>query len=274
MGRSKRKRRGFQPPRRTSDGEGVAMASSLASPLAPGLELEDAAAPTPETRRGLRWELAHALQAEDVILFGWIVLASRLAETRFGALLHGPSGLAIPTAWIYGMVLVGLAIVFYTRGPADTDLNEATSRRCVLGLSGWFAARSYFAGDPNWLGRAFVVVFAVAVLASPLNNLEKLPRTSLGLRRVLVLPATLVGNSVFSALITPDFLRGAELQGVPAEYRLFAAGLLAAFLFLYVVVGPRVMAGEDWRPLSWIVRLGFYLVAVWLGKPSWLQYGW
>ena len=89
-----------------------------------------------------------------------------------------------------------------------------------------------------------------------------------------MLPAELVGNSVFSAMITPAFLRGAELQGVAPEYRLFASGLLAAFLFLYVVVGPRVMAGEDWRPLSWVVRLGFYLAALWLGRPSWLAYGW
>ena len=147
-------------------------------------------------------------------------------------------------------------------------------RRCVLGLSGWFVARSYFAGDPDWMGKAFVVVFVVVLLMAPLNNLEKLPRTGLALRRMLVLPAELVGNSVFSAMITPDFLRGGELQGVAAEYRLFASGVLAAFLFLYVVVGPRVMAGEDWRPLSWVVRLGFYLSAVWLGRPSWLQYGW
>jgi len=250
------------------------MASSLASPLAPGLEVEDATVPTPEQGRGLRWELTHALQAEDFILFGWIVLASRLAETSFGSALRSTAVVAIPPAWIYAVVLAGLAVVFYTRGPADTDLNEASSRRCVLGLSGWFVARSYFAGDKDWFVSAFIVVFAVAVLASPLNNLEKLPRTSLDLRRALVFPAELLGNSFFSAMITPDFLRGAELQGVAAEYRLFAAGLLAAFLFLYVVAGPRVMAGEDWRPLSWIVRLGFYLVAVWLGKPSWLQYGW
>jgi hypothetical protein len=248
--------------------------ATLAPSLAPGLEVEAPPLPPAAEARGLRWELTHALQAEDFILFGWIVLASRLVETRFGALLHGPSGLAIPTAWIYGVVLAGLAIVFYTRGPADTDLNEASSRRCVLGLSGWFVARSYFAGDPNWLGKAFFVVFAVAILASPLNNLEKLPRTSLSLRRALVLPAELVGNSVFSALITPDFLRGAELHGVAPEYQLFASGVLAAFLFLYVVVGPRVMAGEDWRPLSWMVRLGFYLSAVWLGRPSWLEFAW
>jgi hypothetical protein len=250
------------------------MASALASPLAPGLEVEDAAVPTPEQGRGLWWELTHALQTEDYLLFAWIVLAHQLAQTRFAGLLSGPGGLDIPPKWIYAVVLTGLAIVFYTRGPADTDLNEASSRRCVLGLSGWFVARSYFAGDQDWMINAFVVVFAVAILVSPLNNLEKLPRTSLNLRRLLVLPATLVGNSVFSALITPDFLRGAELQGVAPEYRLFGAGALAAFLFLYVVVGPRVMAGEPWSPLSWVVRLGFYMAAVWLGKPSWLQYGW
>ena len=245
-----------------------------ASALAPGLEVEDAAVPAAYTGRGLLFELTHALQVEDYLLFGWIVLAHQLAQTRFAGLLRGPDGLDIPSKWIYAVVLTGLAVVFYTRGPADTDLNEASSRRCVLGLSGWFVARSYFAGDKDWFINAFIVVFAVAILVSPLNNLEKLPRTGLGLRRALVLPAQLVGNSVFSSLITPEFLRGAELQGVAPEYRLFGAGALAAFLFLYVVVGPRVMAGEPWSPLSWVVRLGFYLAAVWLGKPSWLQYGW
>jgi len=243
----------------------------------PGLEVEAAVEPRDEEERGrgLLWELTHALQAEDFLIFGWIVLAHFVAQTRFAALLHGPTpGIDIPEKWIYAVVLAGLAIVFYTRGPADTDLNEASSRRCVLGLSGWFVARSYFAGDPNWMFNAFVVVFAVAILMSPLNNLEKLPQTSLRLRRLLVLPATLLGNSAFSAMITPAFLRGAELQGVAPEYRLFAAGVLAAFLFLYVVVAPRVMAGEDWAPLSWVIRLGFYLSALWLGRPQWLEYGW
>ena len=218
--------------------------------------------------------LARSLQAEDFILFAWIVLASRFLEGRLGTGAHGVASFGTGPRWIYVVVLVGLAIVFYTRGPADSDLNEASSRRCVLGLSGWFVAHSYFAGDPNWMFKAFVVVFGVAVLMSPLNNLEKLPRTGLGLRRALVLPAELVGNSVFSGMITPDFLRGTELSGVAPEYRLFASGILAAFLFLYVVVGPRVMAGEDWRPLSWVARLGFYLAALWLGRPEWLKYGW
>jgi hypothetical protein len=270
MGRSKRKRRAFEPPRRSGGVEGAAVAPALA----PGLEVEDAAASPAEKGRGLLWELAHALQAEDIILFAWIVAANRFLEGRFGTPLETAASLGAGPRWIWVVVVIGLAVVFYTRGPADTDLNEASSRRCVLGLSGWFVARAYFAGDTDWMSKAFVVVFTVAVLMAPLNNLEKLPRTSLRLRRMLVLPATLVGNSVFSAMITPAFLRGGELQGVAPEYRLFASGVLAAFLFLYVVVGPRVMAGEDWQPLSWMVRLGFYLSAVWLGRPSWLQYGW
>jgi hypothetical protein len=264
MGRSKRRRRPAV----------ASLATPIASSLAPGLEVEGAAVPPPTESRGLLWELTHALQSEDYLLFAWIVLANQLAHTRLAPLLRTPAGPDIPTRWIYAVVLTGLAIVFYTRGPADTDLNEASSRRCVLGLSGWFAARSFFSGDPDWMGKAFVVVFAVAILMSPLNSLEKLPRTSLSVRRLLVLPATLLGNSVFSAMITPGFLRGGELAGVAPEYRLFASGVLAAFLFLYVVVGPRVMAGEDWRPLSWVARLGFYLAALWMGRPSWLQYGW
>lgn len=248
--------------------------AAVAPALAPDLEIEDAAATPAEKGRGLLWELAHALQAEDLILFAWIVVANRFLEGRFATPVQTGATLGAGPRWIWVAVLIGLAVVFYTRGPADTDLNEASSRRCVLGLSGWFVARSYFAGDPDWMGKAFVVVFVVVLLMAPLNNLEKLPRTGLALRRMLVLPAQLVGNSVFSAMITPDFLRGAELAGVAPEYRLFASGVLAAFLFLYVVVGPRVMAGEDWRPLSWVARLGFYLSAVWLGRPSWLQYGW
>ena len=106
----------------------MAGAASLASPLAPGLEIEDAAADPAPKGRGLRWELTHALQGEDFLLFAWILLANHLVETRFGALLHGPAGVPIPIAGVYGVVLVGLAIVFYTRGPAYTGLNEASSR--------------------------------------------------------------------------------------------------------------------------------------------------
>lgn len=223
--------------------------------------------------RGRLVEVARSVQVEDVALFLWIVLVERLLESRFGEELRTVATLGAAPRWVYAVVFGGLAAAFYTRGPADVDLNEATSRRCILGLSGWFVARSYFAGG-EWLFKAFAVALIVTVLIAPLNSLDRLPRTGLGLRRTLVLPAQLVGNSVFSGMITPDFFRGAELAGVAPEYRVLASLVLSAFLFLYVVVAPRVLAGGEWRPFSWVVRLGVYLSALQLGRPSWLDYGW
>lgn len=233
--------------------------------------------PGPETRpasRGRLVEVARAVQVEDVALFLWIVLVEKLLESRLGAELRTVATLGASPRWVYAVVFGGLIAVFYTRGPADADLNEATSRRCILGLFGWFVARSYFAGDGEWFFKAVVAAFVVTVLIAPLNSLERLPRTGLGLRRTLVLPAQLVGNSVFSGMITPDFLRGAELAGVAPAYRVLASLVLSVFLFLYVVVAPRVMAGGEWRPLSWIIRLGVYLSALQIGRPSWLDFGW
>jgi len=232
-----------------------------------------AAPPRESIRRGLL-ALPGSLQVEDLILFAWIVLVQRLIESQIGEHLHAVATLGVAPRWVHAVVFGGLAVVFYTRGPADVDLNEATSRRCVLGLLGWFVARSYFAGDGQWLGKAVGVAFLVVLLVAPLNALHRLPRTGLGLRRTLVLPAQLVGNSVFSGMITPDFFRGSELSGVAADHRLFASLVLSAFLFLYVVVAPRVMAGGAWRPFAWIVRLGVYLAALWLGRPPWLDFGW
>jgi hypothetical protein len=242
----------------------------LATPDAPvAVDLEPGARPT--FRGGLA-QAARSVQIEDVALFLWIVLVERLLEGYFGTELRTVAILGAAPRFVYVAVFGGLAIVFYTRGPADRDLNEATSRRCVLGLLGWVVARSYFSGDGDWLIKAFGVAFLVVVLIAPLNHLDRLYRTRLGLRRILVLPAQLVGNSVFSGMITPDFLRGSELHGVAPEYRFFASLVLSAFLFLYVVVAPRVMAGEDWRPLSWVVRLGVYLSALQIGRPSWLDF--
>jgi hypothetical protein len=248
---------GSEPPR---DGEETPVAHDLRPETAPA-------------SRGRLVEVARSVQVEDVALFLWIVLVERLLESRFGEELRTVATLGAAPRWVYAVVFGGLFVAFYTRGPADVDVNEATSRRCILGLSGWFVARSYFAGG-EWLFKAFAVAFIVTVLIAPLNSLDRLPRTGLGLRRTLVLPAQLVGNSVFSGMITPDFFRGAELAGVAPEHRVLASLVLSAFLFLYVVVAPRVLAGGEWRPLSWVVRLGVYLSALQLGRPSWLDFGW
>jgi hypothetical protein len=276
MGRTKRKqRRRKKAPEASAPEIGAAPVSATAEPLVEPAEGTLAPDPGPQPKLTLRGGLAfvtRSVQFEDVALFLWIVLVERLLESYFGEDLRTVAALGAAPRWVYVLVFGCLAVVFYTRGPADVDLNEATSRRCILGLFGWFVARSFFAGDSDWLFKAFAVVFIVALLAAPLNQLERLPRTGLGLRRTFVLPAQLVGNSIFSGMITPEFFRGSELAGVAPEYRAFASLVLSAFLFLYVVVAPRVMAGGEWRPFSWIVRLGIYLGALQIGRPTWLDY--
>jgi len=276
MARARRERRRRKKgPNSSGPDSGTAPVAGLAEPptepvdsaLPADLEL----GPKPTLRGSLAF-VTRSVQFEDIALFLWIVLVERLLESYFGEELRTVAALGAAPRWVYVLVFGCLAVVFYTRGPADVDLNEATSRRCILGLFGWFVARSFFAGDSDWLFKAFAVVFIVVLLAAPLNQLERLPRTGLGLRRTFVLPAQLVGNSIFSGMITPEFFRGSELAGVAPEHRVFASLVLSAFLFLYVVVAPRVMAGGEWRPFSWIVRLGIYLGALQIGRPSWLDY--
>jgi hypothetical protein len=274
MGRSRRKP--WQKPRRTPSVEPPLAVEQPAAESDPEPASEaEAAASSPAgsaPAKGIRHLVP--IQIEDLILLVWIVLVERMVQSAFGQHLQTVATLGAAPKWVYVVVFGGLAIVFYTRGPADVDMNEATSRRCVLGLLGWFVARDYFSGSPDWGSKAFVVAVVVVLLVAPLGNLSHLPRTSLGLRRALVLPAQLVGNSVFSGIITPGFMRGAELPGTAPEYRWAASLVLSAFLFLYVIVAPRVMAGGDWRPFAWLVRFGSYWTALWLGRPAWLQYGW
>jgi hypothetical protein len=270
MGRSRRdKRRRRAGAQEAPLPEASAMAAAASKE--PSSNEESPSKPAFTVRRGLA-EVAHSVQAEDIALFLWIVLFQKLLESYFGEELRAVASLGAAPRWLYVVVFGGLIAVFYTRGPADVDLNAATSRRCVLGLSGWFVARSYFAGDADWFFKAFAVVFIVVLLIAPLNALDRLPRTGLGLRRTLVLPAQLVGNSIFTGMITPDFFRGTEMVGVAPEYRGLASMVLSAFLFLYVVVAPRAMAGDPWRPFAWVVRLGVYLTALQLGRPSWLGF--
>jgi hypothetical protein len=198
------------------------------------------------------------------VLFVWVVFLEEYLVRRFGPEL----GLIATGTWEpRGLVAVtagGLAAALLTRGPADTTVHQASSRRCVVSLILWFGARQAMAGHTSWT-RVVLSWFVVAfVVLAPLNALERMPRTGLGVRRLLVLPAQLVGNSVFATQVTPEFLQGAGL----------AVGLLfAAFLFLYAVVGPRVLAGEAWSPAWWVFRFGLYVVALLLGRPAWLRWG-
>lgn len=271
MGKTWRRNRKRAKPASVARSASRAELSPRDAPAAPSVP---APADDDKSRSPERGSALQSVRIEDVLLFLWIVLAERLVEGLFGLDLQPLTSLGSAPKWAYAAVFGGLAVAFYTRGPADSDLNEATSRRCFLGLFGWFVARDYFSGSPDWGMKAIVVGMIVVVLVAPLQNLERLPRTSFGLRRILVLPAQLAGNSVFSSMITPEFVRGTELQGVAPDHRWFASLVLAAFLFLYIVIAPRVLAGESWQPLAWVIRFGFFATALWLGHPSWLAYGW
>lgn len=161
-------------------------------------------------------------------------------------------------------------MALFTRGPADTDLNEASSRRCVISLILWFGARAYLGGSESWKTAALLWVVVGFVVLAPLQGLDRMVRTGFALRRALVFPAQLVGNSLFATQVTPEFLRGAATAADPAA-QVAMGVVLAAFLFLYAVVGPRALAGEPWTPAWWLARFALYVVALLIGQPAWAR---
>jgi hypothetical protein len=201
---------------------------------------------------------------EDAVLFVWVVFIEEYLVRRFGPELGLIATGASEPRWLVALTAGGLAVALFTRGPADTTIHQASSRRCVVSLILWFGARQAMSGSMSW-SAVFLAWFLVGfVVLAPLNALERMPRTGLGVRRLLVLPAQLVGNSVFATQVTPEFLQGTG----PALGILFAA-----FLFLYAVVGPRVLAGQPWTPIWWLLRFGLYVGALLLGRPEWARWG-
>ncbi|MEO8504719.1 MAG: hypothetical protein ABI609_12545 [Acidobacteriota bacterium] len=209
----------------------------------------------------MRARLRGAFQTEDWILFAWLAFMQQVLHHWLGGPLRAfATGVGTPR---WALLATGLcfAVVFYTRGPEDVDVPSASSRRCVLSVVLFFAAERYLAGESSWF--ALVGAWAVLVVAAmaPIQQLESLPYTGLGLRRVLVMPAILLGNTVFVTQIGPRFLADPSFEVLDPALRLPAKVGLAGLLFLYTVVGPRVMAGGPWNPLFWTLRFAWYLVA-------------
>jgi hypothetical protein len=207
------------------------------------------------------------LQVEDLLLFAWILLVDQVSQRFFPDELQRLVLEGRAPVWLLVAVGVPFAIVFLTRGPDDRDGHEATSRRCVISIVPLLAARDYMTGGSAW-GGWLAVWFVVAIVAlAPFNerNIDRVPRTGLLLRRLLVTPAMLVGNLLFSAHASTWLFSGDALAKVPEGYRGIAPLILAAFLFLYSVVGPRVMAGGPWNALAWVLRLVLYVTALKLG---------
>ncbi len=195
------------------------------------------------------------------MLAGWLLALESLLAARLDPIVaFGPNGWPSPLGWaVFGALL----IVFVSRGPADSDLDQALIRRMfVLGPLVFFlsmlapltnfgvhqfrAARARRLGDPSpvpWRGWP----------GPPLPN---------GLRRSLALPFTLMGELAFRRSIGNEvdlWLGGRSLSELP-PFLFFALGTLTA-TYAFLVVGPRVIAGSDlaWRP--WLLRFALYLAA-------------
>ncbi len=231
-------------------------AATAAAPASDSVVVPARQPPAPTWRERLRG----VLQIEDWILFAWLIALEQVVGRAFGKDLQALATGGAAPRWL--LVVIGLcfAAVFYTRGPEDVDVDSATSRRCVLSVVLFFAARRYLAGESGWLGLVVAWVLLVVLAMAPIQALARLPYTGLALRRTLVLPAQLLGNTLFVAQVGPDFFADPSFETLDPALRLPAKIGLSAMLFLYTVVGPRAMAGGPWNPLVWALRFGWYML--------------
>ena len=209
-----------------------------------------------------RERLRGVLEIEDWILFAWLIALEQVFGRAFGNDLQAIATGGAAPRWLVVVIGLCFAAVFYTRGPEDVDVDSATSRRCVLSVVLFFAAKRYLAGESSWMGLVVAWVLLVVFAMAPIQaGLDRLPYTGLRLRRMLVLPAQLLGNTVFVTQIGPAFLSDPSFETLDPALRLPAKIGLSALLFLYTVVGPRAMAGGPWNPFVWVLRFGWYMLA-------------
>ena len=69
------------------------------------------------------------------MLFLWVVFLEELLVRRFGDELGLLATGAWEPTWLLALTGGGLAVALFTRGPADTTLHQASSRRCVVSLT-------------------------------------------------------------------------------------------------------------------------------------------
>lgn len=195
------------------------------------------------------------------MLAGWLLaLESFLAARLDPGVAFGPNGWPSLLGWtVFGAFL----IVFISRGPADSDLDQALMRRMfVLGPLVFFLSmlapltnfvvHKYRTAGAKRLGNPSPVAWS-GWPGPPLPN---------GLRRSLALPFTLMGELAFRGSIgnEVDLWLGGRTPSELPPFLFFALATLAA-TYAFLVVGPRVIAGSDlaWRP--WLLRFALYLAA-------------
>ncbi len=90
------------------------------------------------------------------------------------------------------------------------------------------------------------------------------PAVSALWRRTAALPVMILGDAIFAgAFASTPIGRGFEMT---FEHSYFLLSFVAIYVF--TVVGPRVVAGATLSPVIWIARFVFFLAAAWFGAPE------
>ncbi|MDX1998429.1 MAG: hypothetical protein SF066_11990 [Thermoanaerobaculia bacterium] len=217
--------------------------------------------PIPPTRSPALWRQPwQALELEDLMLGCWLLLVGHLLGPWLTAERAVRADGAL-SAWTW-LALAGLAVVFFTRGPDDDDLDRALLRRLTL-----VGPLAFLLGPIALLVNTVRTVRARQRAANrgekppPEANGWPAPALPLPLRRTLVLPMEILGEGLFRAFIPSEVQLWSRGEGVydPFFLTLTLACLLVGYAVL--VAGPRIVAGAalDWR--VWTVRFVFYLGA-------------
>jgi hypothetical protein len=214
--------------------------------------------------RWSRWLAVFEL--EDVLLAAWLLVLGHWLGPWLGAdRVLPPAG--PPSALAWG-ALAAFAVVFFTRGPDDADLDRALIRRLFS------------------VGPLIFLLSPLALLVNGIRGLARRARSErrggappepatgwpgpplpVGVRRTLALPYEIVGEGLFRRMAGSELEHwGAgtfTAEGFVLERPVFALFALATLVVGYglLVMGPRVVAGAalDWK--IWVPRFLLYLAA-------------
>jgi|CXWL01.1.fsa_nt_gi hypothetical protein len=195
-----------------------------------------------------------ALEVEDLFLGLWLLVLGAAVAPWLTA-DRAVDGDGRFTFWTW-LALVGLVVVFLSRGPDDGDLDRAVLRRLTLVGPMVFV-----------LGPMILMVNAVRGLRARRRGAPEPtgwpgPEIPLPVRRTLVLPMEILGEGLFRAFIPQEVRRWSRGDDAGFDFA-FAGFTLACLIVGYAVLvaGPRIVAGAtlDWRP--WTIRFLFYLAA-------------
>jgi len=212
-----------------------------------------------------------ALRPEDGILAAWLA-AGAPVTTSLGGPEVGESAIA-------GFVIIGsviAAIVCLGTRPPDqprVGLGETSGPPWILAgpLIGALGLVSSIGVDHLGLADDAILAgpMSLAAIAALVAN-PWLPVLDATLRRLLVLPFTLVAGSIFSGLAA-DLVEGldpgsiaaglgtSELTLVGFIFMLVLGGLAAFYAML--VVAPRQLADPEDAGVRWLLRFAVFLVA-------------